>query len=213
MHLPDGFLSTPVWAGAWAVSSVAVSWCVRRVQACLQEKMIPLMGVMCAFVFAGQMLNFPVFGGTSGHLLGGVLAAVLLGPCAAVLVLTCVLVVQCLVFQDGGLTALGANILNMALLGTLAGWGVFYVISRAFKGKKGFFTGAACGAWVSVVLSSAACALELALSGTVEWRRVVTAMVGIHAVIGIGEALITAFVVEFVSAARPDLVAGKAGLP
>ncbi|MFA5039496.1 MAG: energy-coupling factor ABC transporter permease [Candidatus Omnitrophota bacterium] len=211
MHLPDGFLSAPVWTSCWGAAALGLSVCIRKTQEALQEKMVPLMGVMCAFVFAAQMLNFPILGGTSGHLLGGVLAAVLLGPCAAVIVLACVLTVQCLVFQDGGLTALGANIFNMALIGTLGGYFVFYGVYRAFGTRKGFFVAVALGAWISVVLASVACAFELGLSGTVELKRVLWVMAGVHALIGAGEALITAFVVEFVARARPDLVAGLQG--
>jgi cobalt/nickel transport system permease protein len=170
--------------------------------------MVPLMGVMCAFIFAAQMLNFPVLGGTSGHLLGGVLAAVLLGPSAAAVVLASVLLVQCLIFQDGGLMALGANILNMAIMGTFGGYAVFWMIYRLRPTARGFRAAVAAAAWFSVMLASAACALELALSGTAQLATVLTAMAGVHAFIGIGEALITMLVVEFVVRARPDLVYG-----
>lgn len=213
MHIPDGFLSLPVWASGWAVTVAFLSWCAKKTHQFLQEKMVPLMGVMCAFVFAAQMLNFPVFGGTSGHLLGGVLAAVLLGPWAAALVLACVLAVQCLVFQDGGLFALGANIFNMALVGTAGGYGLFKVLYRFMPSSKGFATAIAVAAWFSVVLASSSCAVELALSGTARFGSVFAAMVGVHALIGIGEALITTLVVEFVVKARPDLVYGLIPLP
>ncbi len=211
MHIPDGFLSPPVWASGWAAAAAFLSWSVNKTRKLLQEKMVPLMGVMCAFIFAAQMLNFPIMGGTSGHLLGGVLAAVLLGPWAASLVLACVLVVQCLVFQDGGLFALGANIFNMAVIGTLGGYGLFRVIFRLIPSVKGFTAAVAIAAWSSVVLASAFCAIELALSGTARFGSVFTAMVGVHALIGIGEALITMLVVEFVVKARPDLVYGLKG--
>jgi cobalt/nickel transport system permease protein len=163
------------------------------------------MGVMAAFIFAAQMLNFPVVGGTSGHLLGGVLAAVLLGPWAGAIVIAVVLVVQCLIFQDGGLTALGANILNMSFVGTMGGWAVFVLLKLAL-GKKGVLAAVAVAAWISVIMASAACALELALSGTVAAAVVFPAMLGIHALIGIGEAVITTLAVSFVLKTRPDLM-------
>ncbi|MDD5020117.1 MAG: energy-coupling factor ABC transporter permease [Candidatus Omnitrophica bacterium] len=208
MHIPDGFLSPPVWASGWAVMTAALGWCVKKTHALLEEKMVPLMGVMCAFIFAAQMLNFPILGGTSGHLLGGVLAAVLLGPCPAAVVLASVLVVQCLVFQDGGLTALGANIFNMAIVGTMGGYFIFRLIYKMKSTPKVFLIAVACAAWFSVILAATACAFELALSGTVALTSVFAAMAGVHALIGIGEALITVFVVEFVVKARPDLVYG-----
>jgi cobalt/nickel transport system permease protein len=208
MHIPDGFLSPPVWASGWAAAAAFLSWSVNKTRQLLQEKMVPLMGVMCAFIFAAQMLNFPIMGGTSGHLLGGVLAAVLLGPWAASLVLACVLVIQCLVFQDGGLFALGANVFNMAVIGTLGGYGIFRIIFRLAPSSRGFAAAVAVAAWFSVVLASASCAIELALSGTALFGSVFTAMVGVHALIGLGEALITMLVVEFVVKARPDLVYG-----
>jgi cobalt/nickel transport system permease protein len=208
MHIPDGFLSPPVWASGWAAAVAFLSWSVNKTRQLLQEKMVPLMGVMCAFIFAAQMLNFPIMGGTSGHLLGGVLAAVLLGPWAASLVLACVLVVQCLVFQDGGLFALGANIFNMAVMGTLGGYGLFRVIFRLMPSSRGFAAAVAVAAWFSVVLASASCAVELAISGTARFGSVFLAMVGVHALIGIGEAFITTLIVAFVVKVRPDLVYG-----
>ncbi|MFB3918824.1 cobalamin biosynthesis protein CbiM [Candidatus Velamenicoccus archaeovorus] len=208
MHIPDGFLSPPVWGSGWAAAAAFLGWGVHKTRQLLQEKMVPLMGVMCAFIFAAQMLNFPIMGGTSGHLLGGVLAAVLLGPWAASLVLACVLVIQCLVFQDGGLFVLGANIFNMAVMGTLGGYGLFRILFRLMPSSRGFTAAVAVAAWFSVVLASASCAIELALSGTARFGAVFAAMVGVHALIGIGEAFITMLVVEFVVKARPDLVYG-----
>lgn len=168
--------------------------------------MIPLLGVMSAFIFAAQMLNFPVIGGTSGHLLGGVLAAVLLGPYAAVIALTCVLIVQCLIFQDGGLSALGANILNMALAGTIPGYLIYKAIKKILGEKRGMMAGVAIAAWFSVVIASGLCALELAISKTSPLKIVLPAMGGIHALIGIGEAIITCIVISFILKVRPDLI-------
>jgi cobalt/nickel transport system permease protein len=160
-------------------------------------------------VFAAQMINFPVVGGTSGHLLGGVLAAALLGPSAAVIVISAVLVVQCLVFADGGITALGANVFNMALVGGVGGWVVYALLSRLAKGAVARILAAAVAAWASTVLASIACAGELAASHTVGWSAGFAAMAGVHALIGLGEGLITALVLTAIVSVRPDLL----GLP
>ena len=208
MHIPDGFLTTNVWASAWAISAGAVGVCLKKTTQILKDRMVPLMGIMSAFIFAAQMINFPVIGGTSGHLLGGVLAAVLLGPYAGAVVLTCVLIFQCLIFQDGGLLALGANILNMAIIGTLGGYVIFNVFHKIFGSAKGFIIGAAVASWFSVFVAASFCALELAISGLSPLRIVLPAMVGIHAIIGIGEALITVAVLSFIQKVRPDLIYG-----
>lgn len=168
--------------------------------------MLPLMGLMSAFIFAAQMVNFPVLGGTSGHLLGGVLAAVLLGPYAAPIVMACVLIVQCLLFQDGGLTALGANMFNMAIVGTIGGYVVLRLVQQVLTGRRGFFIAVFIASWVSILLSATVCALELALSGTVPLKIVLPAMALIHAIIGLGEAVITVMVVHLILRVRPDLI-------
>jgi cobalt/nickel transport system permease protein len=211
MHIPDGFLTANTWAPAWAISAGAIGICLKKTTQLLKDRMVPLMGIMSAFIFAAQMINFPVIGGTSGHLFGGVLAAVLLGPYAGAVVLTCVLIFQCLIFQDGGLLALGANILNMAVVGTLAGYAVFYFMTKVLRGKKGLVIAAAVASWFSVVIASSLCALELAISGLSPLRIVLPAMAGIHAVIGIGEAIITAAVLGFIQKVRPDLIYGLVG--
>ncbi len=206
MHIPDGFLSPQVWSVTWLFSVGGLSYCVKKVRQILKDKMVPLMGVMSAFIFAAQMLNFPVAGGTSGHLLGGVLAAVLLGPCAGAIVISCVLIIQCLIFQDGGLTTLGANIFNMAFVGAVVGYFIYRLLAKKIGGSKGVMTGAAVASWFSVVLASIVCALELALSGTSPLNIALPAMVGVHILIGIGEAIITCLVVGFVLKVRPDLI-------
>jgi len=206
MHIPDGFLSPSVWAAAWLFSIGGLGFCVKKTKEALKDKMVPLMGIMSAFIFAAQMLNFPVIGGTSGHLLGGVLAAALLGPWAGAIVITCVLAVQCLIFQDGGLTALGANIFNMAIVGTSGGYFVYRLIAKILGGVKGIIAGVTVAAWLSVVAASSVCAVELALSGTSPLRIALLAMAGIHALIGIGEAVISCLVIVFVLKTRPDLV-------
>lgn len=212
MHIPDGFLSTPVWTTSAGLSFAYIAIVIRRLQKRLQERLVPIMGVLGAFIFAAQMLNFPVAGGTSGHLLGGVLAAIVVGPFAGSFTLAIVLVIQCIIFQDGGLTALGANILNISIIGTLGGYGIYYILSKILfrpgggtgKIKKYICYGVA--AWASVVLASTACAFELSLSGTAPLKIVLPAMVGIHVLIGIGEAIITIFVLASIEKVRPDLI-------
>lgn len=206
MHIPDGFLNVKTWAAAWFLSSCAMGYCIKQTTRLLKERMIPLMGVMSAFIFSAQMFNFPVIAGTSGHLLGGVLAAVLLGPNPAAICLTCVLIVQCLVFQDGGLTALGANILNISFVGTFGGYSAYRIIRNFIGGRKGIIVGAGVAGWFSVVLSSVACAIELGISGTAPFKVVLFAMSGVHALIGVIEAIITGLIVSFVLKVRPDLV-------
>ncbi len=211
MHIPDGFLAANTWVPAWLISIGGVGYSLKKVSELFKEKMVPLMGVMAAFIFAAQMLNFPVIGGTSGHLLGGVLAAVLLGPYGGAIAITIVLVVQSLIFQDGGLTALGANIINMSFLGTIGGYMVYNLIRKVAGGNKGILVGAAAAAWVSVILASIGCSIELVLSDVLPMGTVLPAMVGVHALIGIGEALITYLVLSFVLKVRPDLIYGKGG--
>jgi cobalt/nickel transport system permease protein len=207
MHIPDGFLNTATLVVTWAASAGSVAVAVRRVNKALTERQVPLMGVSAAFIFAAQMMNFTIAGGTSGHLLGGALAAALLGPWAGTLVLTCVLIVQALLFQDGGLLALGANILNMAVVGVWTGWLVYAGLKRLLGDggwaviARGFAAG-----WLSVVLASLLASAELALSGASPWGVVLPAMVGVHALIGIGEGLITVAVLAFLRATRPDLL-------
>jgi cobalt/nickel transport system permease protein len=180
--------------------------CLKKVSESLKDKTVPLMAVVSAFIFAAQMLNFPVMGGTSGHLLGGVLAAVLLGPCAGAIAIAVVLAVQCLIFQDGGLTALGANIFNMSFVGAVGGYYIYAMIRKGMSGNRGILTAAAIAAWFSVVAASAVCAIELAVSGTSPINVALPAMAGVHALIGIGEAAITVLVLSFVLKVRPDLV-------
>lgn len=207
MHLPDGFLSPEVWIPLDGVAAGTLGLCIKKSQKHLDEKNIPLMGVMGAFIFAAQMINFPVLAGTSGHLVGSILAATLLGPYTATIVMSAVLIVQCLLFQDGGLTALGANILNMAMIATLLAYPVSIGIQRLFPGEKGRFIGIFISAWLSVVLSAIACAVELAISGTSPLKIVLPAMALVHVVIGIFEGVITIVVIRFVKAVRPDVLA------
>jgi len=171
---------------------------------------IPLLGITAAFIFAAQMLNFPVAGGTSGHFLGAILACVLLGPWEGMLTITVVLAVQCFFFADGGLTALGANIFNMAIVGGLVSYGLLRLAQKPLIGRLGekasLLTMTPLFAWFSVVLAATACSFELALAGTVPLGVAFPAMAGVHCLIGIGEAIITTIVIAVVLQARPDLV-------
>lgn len=210
MHLPDGFLDTKTALFSAGVAAAGVGFAVRQVRATLEPRRMPLLGLAAAFVFAAQMLNFPVVGGTSGHLTGGVLTAVLLGPAAAVVVLTCVLVVQCLVFADGGLMALGANVFNMAILSVCGGYFAFWAAARLVRGNlvRATVFAAAFAGWVGTVLASISVAGQLALSGTVPWGLAFPAMANVHMLIGIGEGLATGLITLAVLRIRPDLVAG-----
>jgi cobalt/nickel transport system permease protein len=206
MHIPDGFLDAKV-AGSAAVLAVGGLWAtMRRLPPGVAHRKVPLMGVCAAFVFVAQLVNFPVAAGTSGHLIGAVLTAVLLGPAAASVVMTAVLVVQALLFADGGVLALGANVLNMALVAVFSGAAVFGALRRAWPTPRGFFFATAFASWCSIVAASAACAVELALSGTVSMRLALPAMTGVHMLVGLGEALITTLVIAAIARARPDLV-------
>ncbi|MFH1994169.1 MAG: energy-coupling factor ABC transporter permease [Nitrospinota bacterium] len=211
MHIPDGFLAANTWVPAWLISIGGIGYSLKKVSELFKEKMVPLMGVMSAFIFAAQMLNFPVIGGTSGHLLGGVLAAVLLGPYGGAIAITIVLVVQSLIFQDGGLTALGANIINMSFLGAVVGYMIYAFIRKIVGGRRGIIVGAVIAAWMSVILASIGCSIELVLSDVLPMGTVLPAMVGVHALIGVGEALITYLVLSFVLDVRPDLIYKNGG--
>ncbi|MGH2413229.1 MAG: cobalt transporter CbiM [Microcystaceae cyanobacterium] len=208
MHIPDGFLSLPISLFTWIISIALIALALKRVQSDYKERAVPLMGVCAAFIFAAQMINFPIPGGTSGHLLGGTLAGVLLGPWAGTLVMCVVFIVQAVLFQDGGLTVLGANIFNMGLVGTFGGYYLYKAIRFTFGRNtwRGMLMGTAIAAWVSVVVASLIAAIELALSGTVPLKVALVAMLSWHILIGIGEAIITVAAVSFVWRSRPDLI-------
>jgi cobalt/nickel transport system permease protein len=207
MHIPDGFLSVPVALILWAISVIVVGYALRRANRDLGERQVPLMGVLAAAIFAGQMLNFSVTGGTSGHLLGAALATILLGPWAAVLVMTTVVGVQALIFQDGGLLALGGNLFNMAVIGVSVSYTVFHTIRKlAGNRRRAVFLGGFAAAWLSIVVASLAAAIELAASGTSPANIAIPSMGGIHMLIGLGEGLITLGALTFLQASRPDLL-------
>jgi cobalt/nickel transport system permease protein len=207
MHIPDGFLSAPVAAATGVVAVAAIAVAVKVTNKKMGEKQVPMMGVLAAFIFAAQMLNFPVAGGTSGHFLGAMLAAILVGPWATVLIMSSVLAVQSLIFQDGGLLALGANITNMGVISVFGSYYVYKGIDALFKHTKaGTLAGAGIGAWFSVVLAALACAAELSISGTSPWTIAIPAMGGVHMFIGVGEGLITVAVLSLIMATRADLL-------
>ena len=203
MHIPDGFLSGRVLAAAGAMAAAGVGTAVWGTRG-MERRKVPLLGLSAAFIFTGQMLNFPVGGGTSGHLIGGVLAAVLLGPSAAVVVLTSVLVVQCFLFADGGLYALGANVLNMGVVDAVAGYYVYRAVRGAWGGRRGAVAAVAAGAWAGTVLAAVVCGGMLAMSGKAKIGVVLPVMAGVHAVIGVGEAVLTVLVVTTVWKTRGD---------
>ena len=207
MHIPDGFLDTDVALACAVPAAVAVGIGLRKASTDLDERRVPLLGVTAAFVFAAQMLNFPVAGGTSGHFLGAALAAILLGPWLACLTLAVVLGVQAFVFADGGITALGANILNMGVIGALLVGGIMH-FARTLA-PRAILPIAGIGAWLAVMAGAAATSFELAISGTAPLATVLPAMLGTHALIGAGEAIITVAAVSAVLSTRPDLVRGR----
>lgn len=207
LHISDGLLSLSISALFWILTVACIAWAVQRTNRTLDDRQVPLMGVMAACIFAAQMLNFPIAGGTSGHLLGGALAAIVLGPWAGVLVMTCVVALQALLFQDGGIVVMGANIFNMGVLTALAGSTIFYGLIR-LTGRKswGLMVSGFIAAWVTVVLSAAMTSVQLAASGTASAPVVFPAMIGVHMLIGIGEGLITTAALSFILATRPDLL-------
>jgi cobalt/nickel transport system permease protein len=200
LHIPDGFLSAPVAILAWIVTIAFIVVAIRRSSRTFDERLVPLMGVLAAFIFAAQAFNFPVAGGTSGHFLGGALAAILLGPWPALLVMTAVIGLQGLIFQDGGLLAMGANIFVMGIVTVWTGYFIYQGLQRFNRYVAGFTAG-----WLSVVMAAVVTAFLLALSGTSSLGVVLTAMAGVHMLIGIGEGLITVGALALVRAALPGM--------
>ena len=208
LHIPDGFLSVVIALVFWAITAITVGLAISKTNKSLGEKQVPLMGIMAAFIFAAQMLNFPVMGGTSGHFLGGVLAAIVLGPWASVLVMTAVFALQVLLFQDGGLLAMGANIFNMGLLTAMIGYGLYRGVLNQSKAIRLAVAGGA--AWLAVVAAALITSLQLWLSGAAQLQIVIPAMLGVHVLIGLGEAVITVAALAFIEQTRPDLLGQKA---
>jgi len=206
MHIPDGFVDLKTALGTGVISAGGIGFSIYKVKQIFKARVIAMMGVMAALIFALQMINFTIPGGTSGHLLGGALVAVTLGPFAGIIVLTVVLIVQALVFMDGGLIALGSNIFNMAICGVLSAYLIYYLISRISKKRSVFYISIAIASWFSVIFASFLAAIELGISGTYSMGITIKAMVLVHMVIGVGEALITTAVVAFIYRIRPDLI-------
>ncbi len=213
LHAPDGFFSLPVAIAGYVLAAVFIGIAIRQTNKSLNERIVPMMGVMAAFIFAAQMLNFPVAGGTSGHLVGGALAAIVLGPWAAILVMTAVVGLQALLFQDGGLVVLGINLVNMSIVSVLSGYGAYWVSRKLGTTFKHLLIGGFIAAWLSVVASAITTALFLGASGTTPLALALPAMIGVHMLIGIGEALITVFALSFIRAARPALLEMPARSP
>jgi cobalt/nickel transport system permease protein len=214
MHIPDGFIDIPTSAAFAALAAVGVGASLKGAARSLDEKTAPLAGLTATFIFAVQMINFPVAAGTSGHLFGGVLAAVLVGPYVATLALTVVLLMQALLFADGGLTAAGLNIFNLSLVGVWVGYGIFLLVKKTLpKNKSSISTAAAVAAFISVPAAVLGFVLQYAIgaNSTFSVTAVLTGMMSAHIVIGAGEALITALSVTAVLASRPDLVYGYRG--
>ncbi|MCX4762731.1 energy-coupling factor ABC transporter permease [Streptomyces sp. NBC_01275] len=215
MHVPDGFINAPTSAVTGAVAAGAIAVSLRGARRELDEKTAPLAGLVAAFIFAVQMLNFPVAAGTSGHLLGGALAAILVGPCTGILCVSVVLLMQGILFADGGLTALGVNVTDMAIVTTVVAYAVFRGLVKVLPRGRRSITAAS---FVAAVLSVPAAAVTFTLlywiGGTTDVAigKVATAMIGVHVLIGVGEAAITALTVGAVIAVRPDLVHGARGL-
>ena len=211
MHVPDGFLDAPTSIATAAVAAAGVALALRGARRELDDRTAPMAGLVATFVFAGQMMNFPVGPGTSGHLLGGALAAVLAGPWTAVLCVSVVLLVQALLMADGGITALGTNVTLMGLVGVAVGWLVFVAVRRVLPRRTSSVApAAAVGALVSVPVTALVFTGLFVVGGTapIDTGTVLTAMLGWHLLIGIGEAVITGLVVASVVSARPDLCYG-----
>lgn len=205
LHIPDGFLSLLISLFFWVLTVMIVGMATRAVGESLGERQIPLVGVLAAGIFAAQMLNFPVFGGTSGHMLGGALAAIVLGPWAAILAMTAVISVQGLLFQDGGLLVMGANIFDMGILTSIVGYGVYRLAAGQKKNVR--LLAAGFGAWASAMAAALVASFQIWLSGNAEAALLFPMMMGVHALIGIGEALLTVGALLFIGSTRPDLLA------
>ncbi len=213
MHIPDGFLDGRTAAVTAALSVAALGVALTHAKRSMPPQRVPLLGLTASFLFAAQMLNFPVAGGTSGHLIGAVLAAILLGPSGAVIALTTVLIVQALLFADGGVLALGANVFNMAVAGSVGGYALYRLVVRIAPGHRGRLLAAGFSSWCITVLMSILCAGELAWSGTSPWNITFPAMANVHMIIGMGEGIITMLAVAAIARIRPDLLEEAHGTP
>lgn len=211
LHIPDGFLTPALSALGWLLAVILIVVALRQTRRQLNDRLVPMMGVLAAFIFAAQAVNFPVAAGTSGHLIGAALAAILLGPWAATLVMTAVVAIQGLLFQDGGLVVMGWNIVNMGVVAAFSGYFVYAAARRLAGGSRpGILAASFAAGWISVVASAAATSIELGASGTAPLALSMAAMSSIHALIGIGEGIITAAAIGLVLASRAELVGAGA---
>jgi cobalt/nickel transport system permease protein len=214
VHIPDGFLTPAVAVIGWAIAVVLIAVALRQTRRQLDDRIVPMMGVLAAFIFAAQAITFPVAAGTSGHLIGAALAAIVMGPWAALLIMTAVVAVQGLIYQDGGLIVMGWNIVNMGAMAAFCGFLAYTLARRLGGGTRNAVLAASFAAgWISVVAASAATAIELAASGTAPLALAMAAMTSVHGLIGIGEGLITAAAVGLLLATRPELLGGGQSAP
>jgi cobalt/nickel transport system permease protein len=211
MHIPDGFVDLKTAVATGVLSAGGLAGAIYGVKKYFKARVIALMGVMSALIFALQMINFTIPGGTSGHLLGGALAAIILGPHAGAIVISVVLIVQALVFMDGGIAALGSNIFNMAIIGVYGSFLIYWLLCKISRSRWMFLFAVGIASWFSVVAASFFAALELGISGTYAIAITMKAMLGVHAVIGLGEAAITIAVITFISRVRPELILTRDG--
>ncbi len=211
MHIPDGFIDLKTAVATGALSAGGLAGAIYGVKKYFKARVIAMMGVMSALIFALQMINFTIPGGTSGHLLGGALAAIILGPHAGAIVISVVLIVQALVFMDGGIVALGSNIFNMAIIGVYGSFFIYWLLSKISKSRWMFLIAVGIASWLSVVIASFFAALELGISGTYAIETTMKAMLGVHAIIGLGEAAITIAVIIFIYRVRPELILTRDG--
>jgi len=218
MHIPDGLMAPELLVFGWVIAILGLGFAVRAVKSKLPEKQIVVMAVVSAGIFAAQMLNFPVMGGTSGHLVGAALASIIFGPAAAIVMISTILIIQCFVFGDGGLTALGLNILNMALIGSIVGYYSYSIIAGKHEGNNKFVfdtKGRAAifaGTWLATFISALLCALELSISNLISpsygiaWQISIPMMAIYHVLIAIGEGIITLGIIEYISRVSPDML-------
>jgi cobalt/nickel transport system permease protein len=206
VHIPDGFLTNRIAVSLDIVSGFGILYAARRAKVDLSGRLVPIMGVLGAFVFAAQMLNFPVLGGTSGHLVGGALLAILLGPMTGFLTIATVVIAQALFLQDGGLIALGANVFNIGAVTCFGGYALFKLLGGGITGGRRMLVAGFVAGWGSLLASSACCALQMGLSGAIPLRIGLTTMLGYHAIVGVVEGMLTAGVMSFLLKVRPDLM-------
>ncbi len=211
VHIPDGFLTNRVALSMDALSTVSILYAARRSRLAASGRLVPLMSVLALAAFGAQMLNFPIIGGTSGHLVGGALLAILLGPMAAMIAVTGIVLAQALFLQDGGLIALGANVFNIAAVTTFSGYAAFRILAGPDSRGRRLAVVSGIAAWISVMAAAVSCSLMLVLSGAIPLRTGLASMAGYHALIGIAEGWLTAGSIILIGRLRPDLLDARGG--